>query len=202
MGYDLHITRRKDWSATGNDISADEWLAYVEKDSELSLWPTNGPHVARWNGNGKHADSRLDWFQGNIYTKNPEAALIDKMAQIADALGAQVQGDDGEIHRNGRDALIYPQPSTFDRLMNWLRALRPTPRVKPVEPPFGVGDRVLDAHGKVATVVQIDPYSNHNLGKVMVRYEDGRELSFMLVASGLSPIQGPQNHKKTSSIAS
>src|SRR4029077_14717308 len=134
---------------------------------ELSLWPTNGPHVARWNGNGKHADSRLDWFQGNIYAKNPEAALIDKMAQIADALGAQVQGDDGEIYRNGRDALIYPQPSTFDRLMHWLRALRPTPRVKLVEPPFEVGDRVLDAHGKVATVVQIDPDSNHNLGKVM-----------------------------------
>jgi hypothetical protein len=106
--------------------------------------------VARWNGKGQHPDLWLDWFQGNISTKNPEAALIDKMMQIADALGAHLQGDDGEVYRNGRDALIYPQPSTFDRLMNWLRALRPTtPRVKPVKPPFQVGDRVLDAYGKV-----------------------------------------------------
>jgi hypothetical protein len=194
MGYDLHITRRKDWSTTGNDISADEWLAYVEKDPELSLWPTNGPHMVRWSGGGKHPELCLDWFQGNIYAKNPEPALIDKMIQIADALGAKVQGDDAEIYRNGQDTPIYPQPSTFDRLLNWLRARRPTRRVKPIRPPFEVGDRVLDAYGKVATVIQIDPKSNNNLGKVMVRYEDGRELSFMLIASGLSRIQGPQKH--------
>jgi len=42
MGYDLHITRRKDWSLSGNDIAAAEWLAYVAQDPELSLWPENG----------------------------------------------------------------------------------------------------------------------------------------------------------------
>jgi len=189
MGYDLHITRREHWSAAGAEISKDEWLAYVQKDPELSFWPVNGPHMARWNGKSKHRDAWLDWFEGNIYAKNPEAPLIDKMVQIAEALNAQVQGDDGEIYRNGRDAPIYPRLSPFERLRNWLRALRPTPRVRPTTPPFQVGDRVLDVYGKAGTVVEIDSASNHNLGKVTVRYDDGRELSFMLAASGLSPIQ-------------
>lgn len=195
MSYDIHITRRKDWSAIGNEITADEWLAYVENDPELSLWPMNGPCTVRWNGKCKYPDPLLDWFQGNIYAKNPEPALIDKMVQIADALGAQVQGDDGEIYRNGHDAPIYPHLSTFKRLKNWLYRMRPTPRIKPIKPSFQVGDRVLDAHGKVTTVVQIDPTSNHNLGKVTIRYDDGRELSLMLVASGLSPVRDPKELK-------
>lgn len=193
MGYDLHITRRKDWSATGNDITAPEWSAYVKTDPELSLWPQNGPLMARWSGKSAHADPWLDWFQGNIYTKNPDAALIDKMVQIARALNAQVQGDDGETYHNGHDAPIYPSPSTFERFRNWLRALRPRPRLEPLTPPFKVGDRVLDIYAKPATVIHIDAASNQNLGKVIVRYDDGREVSFALVASGLRPLQSSQD---------
>src|SRR6266699_3312137 len=35
MGYDLHIMRRKDWSESQHDITAGEWLAYIDK-AELS----------------------------------------------------------------------------------------------------------------------------------------------------------------------
>ena len=194
MGYDLHITRRKNWSATGDDITAEEWLAHVERDPELSLWPENGPHTARWSGQCQHTDPWLDWFKGNIYTKNPDAALIDKMVQTARALSAQVMGDDGEIYRNGSDAPSYPRLPTFSRMKNWIRNLS-APRLKPSKPPFQVGESVLDVYGKKATVIYIDFKSNHNAGKVTVRYDDGRELSYLLIASGLSPLHPPQKPK-------
>lgn len=114
MGYDLHITRRNDWSANGNDITAAEWLAYVEQDPELSLWPENGLHMARWSGKSKHSEPWLDWFKGNIYSKNPDEALIEKMIHIARALDARVQGDDGEIYQRKQATLL-------DRLKDKLR---------------------------------------------------------------------------------
>jgi len=128
MGYDLHITRRKDWSLSGNDIASAEWLAYVAQDPELSLWPENGPYMARWNGKCAYPDPWLDWFQGNVYTKNPDEPLILKMMRIAKELRGQVQGDDGETYRNQRDVKIYRNgslgSSVLDRLRNWFRTLR------------------------------------------------------------------------------
>jgi hypothetical protein len=190
VGYDLHITRRKNWSEAGNDITAEEWLAYVAKDPELSLFPENGPHFALWSGKSKHADPWLDWFNGNVYTKNPDEALIDKMLAIARSLNAQVQGDDGEIYRSAQEPPIHPHVSVLDRLRNWLR---PAPPIKQITPPFQVGDRVLDAYRKEATVIELNPKSNHGLGSVKVRYDDGRELSFALAASGLKPIPRTEN---------
>jgi hypothetical protein len=84
MGYDLHITRAKSWALNSNDrISADEWLAYVEKDRELSLSRDGGPYFAKWTGKSKLNEPWLDWHDGNIETKNPDEALIDKMVAIA-----------------------------------------------------------------------------------------------------------------------
>jgi hypothetical protein len=114
MGYDLHITRRKNWSSSGNDIAA-EWLAYVAQDPELSLWPENSPYMARWSGKSKHSDPWLDWFQGNVYTKNPDEALIDKMIHIARALNAKVQGDDGEIYQREESPLLNCLSDKFRR---------------------------------------------------------------------------------------
>jgi len=85
VGYDLHITRRKDWVGSCRDISVEEWLAYVDNDPEFSLSPKDGRHFAKWSGNSKHTDPWLDWFHGNIHTKNPDEALIEKMVAIARA---------------------------------------------------------------------------------------------------------------------
>jgi len=120
MGYDLHITRRTDWSMMGNDIAAPEWLAYVARDPELSLWPENGPYMARWSGKSKHSDAWLDWFKGNVYTKNPDEALIEKMIHIAHELGATVQGDDGETYPT-KQAASNESPSMLGRLKDKLR---------------------------------------------------------------------------------
>lgn len=80
--------------------------------------------MARWTGKCAYPDPWLDWFQGNVYTKNPDEALILKMVRIAKELNGQVQGDDGEIYRNKRDVKIYRNGSprsVLDRLRNWSR---------------------------------------------------------------------------------
>ena len=190
MGYEFHITRAKSWALnTKNRISAEEWLAYVEKDPELSLWAHGGPYFAKWNRESTLDEPWLDWHDGNIETKNPDEALIDKMMAIARELGATVQGDDGEIYQSGHQPPGHSQPSVFDRLRFWLRALRPRPPLKEIHPDFGVGDRVSDAFRRIATVMEIDSKAAQGLGKVKVRYDDGREVSFALVASGLNRVE-------------
>ena len=104
MGYDLHITRRANWSDEGNDITADEWLELVNNDSELQLKTENGPYFAVWSGKSTLREPWLDWSRGQIQTKNPDDALIDKMVSIANKLHAVVQGDDGEVYKSHVDA--------------------------------------------------------------------------------------------------
>jgi hypothetical protein len=104
MGYDLHITRRANWYDEGNDITTDEWFEFVKNDSELQLKTENGPYFAEWSGKSALQEPWLDWSHGQIQTKNPDDALIDKMVSIANKLHAVVQGDDGEIYQSHTDA--------------------------------------------------------------------------------------------------
>lgn len=119
MGYDLHITRRDDWSDEGSDITAEEWLQYVRSDPELKITGTNGPCHAVWSGRSEHSEPWLDWASGQIYTKNPDSPLIDKMISIAEQLGATVQGDDGEI---------YDEKSSDSHAVPLSQSLPPTPK--------------------------------------------------------------------------
>ncbi|WP_018343436.1 hypothetical protein [Cytophaga aurantiaca] len=112
MGYELHIVRQKDWEdyEEESSITLDEWLAYVETDSELipnsSLDPSkrmygdDSPGFVIWKeypGN-TYETSWLDFFEGSISTKHPDDITIAKMIQIAKALNARVQGDEGEFY--------------------------------------------------------------------------------------------------------
>ena len=101
MGYDLHITRAEFYATNeGHEITADEWMRHVQSDPELRHHPEGGKHFVRWLGKSKYPDPWFDWFEGDIFTKNPDKAIVGKMLQIAKALGAQVQGDDGESYED------------------------------------------------------------------------------------------------------
>jgi hypothetical protein len=198
LGYDLHITRAESWAENANHlISPAEWLAYVEADLELELSPEDGPCFTRWSGKSKHPDPWLDWSHGNIYSKNPDDASIDNTVAIARELDAQIQGDDGEVYCSGHEPPVSPVPSTLDRLRNWLQALRLSP-IKQITPPFKVGERVLDVCRRETTVIEIDPKANHNLGRVRVRYDHGREAATMLAGSGLIPLPGSNGDENRS----
>src|SRR5688500_3851169 len=96
MGYNLYITRREDWmDEDGPGISLEEWRSYVESDAELRMDDSLGEHVAVWSGPSTEV-SWLAWTGGNLETKNPDEPLVRKMIAVAAALGAKVQGDDGE----------------------------------------------------------------------------------------------------------
>jgi len=116
MGYDVHITRKEEWSDRGgNDISLAEWLAYVRSDPEMRLdghgevRPKNGEFLRAeasslcvWTGYSRHVEGeRMAWFalyRGSIVVKNPDPEILRKMYQISGALKARVQGNEGEFY--------------------------------------------------------------------------------------------------------
>jgi hypothetical protein len=98
MGYDLHVTRRKNWLDSGDDISLEEFTAYVRKDPEFTYPSKMGGHYAEWKSPKTDYESWLCWEAGSIQTKNPEPEFIDKMIAVGKAFGAEVQGDDGEVY--------------------------------------------------------------------------------------------------------
>ena len=97
MGYNVYVTRADDWSRNeGAEISGDEWLRLVHSDAELTIYAANGRFFALWDGKSELVDPWIDWLAGNLYTKNPDRALLRKLLEIASRLGARVQGDEGE----------------------------------------------------------------------------------------------------------
>jgi len=116
MGYDVHITRATDWMENStSEIAADEWQAHVAADPQLVADTPNGPNAALWSAHPEgRPDAWLDWSKGNIYTTNPDSALIEKMRAIAVDLNAHVQGDDGKVYgaTERLDRLRDETPST------------------------------------------------------------------------------------------
>jgi hypothetical protein len=120
MGYDLHITRAEDWSSSEETpIALEEWLAYIASDPEMRLDNSAEVEVdgqvlrlesaglAVWTAfRGHDAGGNMAWFHysdGNVDVKNPDREILGKMLQIADRLGANVQGDDGERYTRVED---------------------------------------------------------------------------------------------------
>jgi hypothetical protein len=101
VGYDVHITRAADSvDSETNSITLDEWVAFAEAAGDLAR--EGSTQVPHWPGfyNLRVGDIEtwLDWADGAIYTKNPPAPVRARMYEIAQALGARVQGDEGELY--------------------------------------------------------------------------------------------------------
>lgn len=131
MGYDIHITRRAEWCGEGEpEISLAEWLAYVENDPEIrldgyaqadlqdgSVLRIDDPSMAVWVAHPDHGDgvAWIWWSRGNVQAKNPDEPTLRKMWAIAQAFGAKVQGDEGELYDSvGR---MIPQDSPAHKAM-------------------------------------------------------------------------------------
>jgi hypothetical protein len=170
MGYEAHITRRKSWSdAAGPAITEREWLAKIGDDPDLTA---------------------LVWNDGNVDVKNPDERLVRKMVSVAAALGATVQGDDGESYDSAGNPVAPPRPGILSRVVAWF-VDRTTPAAEPLAEsslPFKVGDRVRDALGHLGSVTEIDVRAAHGLGRITVKYEDGRTGSWTAAAHGLERV--------------
>ena len=106
MGYDVHITRAELWNENDESrIEEDEWLRLVEADPQLEPDSKN-PGYTLWRGPSMYEDPWFRWTRGNISTKNPDRSIMKKMLELAQLLGARVQGDDGEFYD---DASALPE---------------------------------------------------------------------------------------------
>ncbi len=111
MGYDLHIIRGEEWSDPERpQVSMAEWRSIVEADSELQMQDAatatslagetveyRNEGLAQWTAHPDRSAVWLDYRDGSIVAKNPDQPTIAKLLQIATALDARVQGDDGEF---------------------------------------------------------------------------------------------------------
>jgi hypothetical protein len=100
MSYSVYITRKGLWSTPlGPVITAEEWLRYVAIDPQLKLISQrSNTHAVTVDIQSRY--STLDWspHSGSIWTNKPDVAMLAKMLQIASALGAKVQGFQGEVY--------------------------------------------------------------------------------------------------------
>lgn len=98
-GYDLHITRKNNWADKGGaKITFAEWRSYVQQDKEIQNDSQNSENAFIVSVDGEMFAIWYDPRLGELSTKNPSDAAIEKLKRIATQLKARVQGDDGELY--------------------------------------------------------------------------------------------------------
>jgi hypothetical protein len=119
MGYDLHITRKKNWDGfedeRGAEVSFDEWTTLVNVDRDMRLdgfcevpladgrkFRHADPSIAVWTAWSHHGEAGdMAWFSlrhGNVVVKNPDREIRRKMWWLARSLKAKVQGEGSEFY--------------------------------------------------------------------------------------------------------
>lgn len=110
MGYDVHITRRQEWSDESEPrILESEWEAYVSTEEQMVITGfaectspqgetirITQPLLTEWRGHSSGHTVWFSYFEGNVSVKNPDEETLEKMRQVASSLKAFVQGDEGE----------------------------------------------------------------------------------------------------------
>jgi hypothetical protein len=126
MGYDIRITKQKDWfdEDETKHISLQEWVGFIADDADMRLdkyaeavfpngegliFENEGLGVwTKYSGHGLNGNyAWLYYDTGAIVCKNPDDEIIGKMLDIAVGFNAQVQGDDGEIYGRLSNNKVY-----------------------------------------------------------------------------------------------
>jgi hypothetical protein len=63
-------------------------VSLCRKDPELKVDQANGEHFAVWSGNDEETLAWFEWFAGDVGTKNPDEATIEKAVRIAKSVSA------------------------------------------------------------------------------------------------------------------
>jgi hypothetical protein len=115
MSYEIHIVRGLQPDNSEQQISAAEWIAYIESDSGLqrvSNQNTNFVQAKLISASADESDGQvLTWSGGGISARYPKKSLLAKMSHIAKHFEANVISDDGEtwtITEDGRVRVDSP----------------------------------------------------------------------------------------------
>ncbi|BDU21695.1 hypothetical protein [Dyella sp. GSA-30] len=132
MGYEIHITRKKEWlDNDGPNISLEDWKAYLSSDPDMRLdgyaEATSGngdvlrvehEGLAVWIAYSGHGvNGNMAWLypgSAGIIAKNPDEEIRQKMFEIAQALGARVLGDDGEEYGADGELVVQEDAAQAD----------------------------------------------------------------------------------------
>lgn len=103
MAYDLHIFRGKDWwDGTDKPITAEELLSVegVESANNItSVNPETGAKISvSSEGMFSYKDSYFMLRKGMITVAVRDEKAIEVIRPFAEALGAVIQGDEGEFY--------------------------------------------------------------------------------------------------------
>jgi len=95
MSYDIHITKASHWTLSAENPITD---ADLSKASNLLMDYKNVPFL----------------FQdGRITLCGADDRILGLMIEIANKIGARVQGDDGEYYENENGQYFLPSPNLF-----------------------------------------------------------------------------------------
>ncbi len=98
-GYEVHITHKENWFDENTIcINKDDWQSYLENNSVIQDDSNNGIGNYLVHINNNEYSMWFDYNNCDLQTKNPNAELLGKFIEIAKALNAKVQGDDGEVY--------------------------------------------------------------------------------------------------------
>ena len=103
MPWNYHVTRRYLPGERGADIPLADWVRLVERDPDLILVssayatsPVSPMTAAVWYGHpDDEAEVVFEWLAGNLTVARPDRATLQKLHQLAAALGGHVEDDDG-----------------------------------------------------------------------------------------------------------
>jgi len=120
MGYDIHITRRENWSATGEpEITLQEWQQVVASDPELEPLNVSSSKVQMClrDQKGEPLAARYFYYvDGAVFVRKSNRSVLQKMLAIARQLNSHVVGDEDEIYSSDG---VPDRNSTFPITDDW-----------------------------------------------------------------------------------